>query len=165
LQTCGCSDKQAYRCIPDEKVRCTIELRLSLLSFGAPARKTVFSLLNEPLSLPFSPSIASFISKKLLACKKPLTASRAILSQAQPQFYGTSYFLVKMALIGRLRWRVSWEKGVVFKCGCQGIRKWLAIPPCPKRNGSQLLAVKPNRDRPIIYQATYSVYLAGRLTG
>jgi hypothetical protein len=25
-----------------------------LLSFGAPARKTVFSLLNEPLSLPFT---------------------------------------------------------------------------------------------------------------
>src|SRR6266487_1287108 len=40
--------------------------------------------------------------KKMSALKKPTTASRAILPQAQPQLYGTSYFLVKMALTGRL---------------------------------------------------------------
>src|SRR5260221_5884011 len=50
----------------------------------------------------------------------------------------------------RLRWRVSWERGVVFKCGCQGVRKWLAILPCRNRNGSQSLAVKPDRDRTLI---------------
>src|SRR5260370_33017331 len=50
----------------------------------------------------------------------------------------------------RLRWRVSWERGVVFKCGCQGVRKWPAILPCRNRNGSQSLAVKPDRDRPLI---------------
>src|SRR5258708_9292919 len=50
----------------------------------------------------------------------------------------------------RLRWRVSWERGVVFKCGCQGVRKWLAILRCRNRNGSRSLAVKPDRDRPLI---------------
>ena len=35
-------DDMAYRCIPDEKVRCAIYLRLSLLFFSTLARKTVF---------------------------------------------------------------------------------------------------------------------------
>jgi hypothetical protein len=34
----------ACRCIPDEEVRRAIELKPSLLSFNAPARKTVFHL-------------------------------------------------------------------------------------------------------------------------
>src|SRR5260370_40807537 len=50
----------------------------------------------------------------------------------------------------RLRWGGSWERGVVFKCGCHGVRKWPAILPCRNRNGSQSLAVKPDRDRPLI---------------
>ena len=40
--------------------------------------------------------------QKMSAFEKPITASRAISPQAQPQLYGTSYFLVKMALTGLL---------------------------------------------------------------
>jgi hypothetical protein len=47
-------------------------------------------------------SIEFFVRiKKMSAFKKPTTASRATSPQAQPQLYGTSYFLVKMALTGQ----------------------------------------------------------------
>src|SRR5450755_4008345 len=73
----------ACRCIPDEKVRRAIELRLSLFFFSTPARRTVFSLLRAALSLHFSQSISSFESKRCRHSKtlqQPLEAFRLKLS-------------------------------------------------------------------------------------
>jgi hypothetical protein len=43
--------------------------------------------------------------KKMSAFKNPTTASRGISPQAQPQFYGTSYFLVRNTPTGQQKKR------------------------------------------------------------
>jgi hypothetical protein len=99
-----------------------------LLSFSTPARKTVFSLLKEPLSLPFSPSIASFVSKKVGMQK----TYNSLLNHFTFNANFDAAYVLWQARVGDIAamWLTMWGGS-----GAGVLRLWLAHLPGPPACG------------------------------